>query len=378
VAARLCILLLAALAGPGFGAQLPKRDAPPIPVLHVTDLFRPHNDPDDHWDLACAYALAREGAYELRGILIDFPLRKDWDPDIAGASQMNQIAGLTVPVLVGAPRRIDPVASAPESGLALTGIRSFLRLLRNSPRPAVVHVLGSCRDVAMAAELEPELFAAKCAALYLNAGSGARDPEKAARLEYNVALDPASYAAIFRLRCPVYWLPCFEEVPAPPDHTMRVGPYGSFYRFRQDAILPHLSPRVQNYFADMFRHGRSGTGVAPGISGASGWLQYLLGPPDAALLEQQGAQERNMWCTAGFLHAAGLTVLRNGTIVPVTDAPQPVFTFDPIRVECDGKGITRWRDDPGANDRFILHVRDPEQYGPAMTTAMRTLLRTLP
>lgn len=61
--------------------------------------------------------------------------------------------------------------------------RSFLRLLRDSPRPAVVHVLGSCRDVAMAAELEPELFAAKCAALYLNAGSGTRDPEKAARLE---------------------------------------------------------------------------------------------------------------------------------------------------------------------------------------------------
>jgi hypothetical protein len=32
-----------------------------IPTLHQTDLFRPHADPDDHWDLACVYALAAHG-----------------------------------------------------------------------------------------------------------------------------------------------------------------------------------------------------------------------------------------------------------------------------------------------------------------------------
>jgi hypothetical protein len=44
-----------------------------VPVLHVTDLFRPHNDPDDHWDLACVYALAHQGDIDLKGILIDYP-----------------------------------------------------------------------------------------------------------------------------------------------------------------------------------------------------------------------------------------------------------------------------------------------------------------
>ena len=39
----------------------------------MSDLFRPHNDPDDHWDLACAYALAYQGRAELQGILIDYP-----------------------------------------------------------------------------------------------------------------------------------------------------------------------------------------------------------------------------------------------------------------------------------------------------------------
>ena len=39
-----------------YGEILEKKELK-IPVLHTTDLFRPHMDPDDHWDLACIYAL---------------------------------------------------------------------------------------------------------------------------------------------------------------------------------------------------------------------------------------------------------------------------------------------------------------------------------
>jgi len=48
----------------------------------------------------------------------------------------------------------------------------MLRWMSGSPGPVVIIVLGSCRDVAIAAQLEPELFATKCRAVYLNAGSG--------------------------------------------------------------------------------------------------------------------------------------------------------------------------------------------------------------
>ena len=44
-----------------------------IPVLHATDLFRPHVDPDDHWDLACMYALAHKEDIDLKAVVIDFP-----------------------------------------------------------------------------------------------------------------------------------------------------------------------------------------------------------------------------------------------------------------------------------------------------------------
>ncbi|AZO32492.1 hypothetical protein [Mesorhizobium sp. M1B.F.Ca.ET.045.04.1.1] len=45
-----------------------------IRLLHQTDLFRPSLDPDDHWDLACVFALAASGQLELGGVLVDFPL----------------------------------------------------------------------------------------------------------------------------------------------------------------------------------------------------------------------------------------------------------------------------------------------------------------
>lgn len=351
----------------------------PVPVIQVTDLFRPHNDPDDHWDLACAYALARSGAYDLRAVLIDFPPQSWRAPDLVAVSQMNQIAGRAVPVLVGSPRPMAAAEAArAENRPALAGIHAFLQLLRDSPRPVVIQVLGSCRDLAIAARLDPGLFARQCAAVYLNAGSGTRDPAKAKALEYNVNLDPVSYAAVFELPCPVYWLPCFEEVPTAAQPEFCEGEHGSFYRFRQGEILPHLSDRVQNYFAYMFRHGRPGPDAPAKPVDTTDWLNHLLGPRDAPVLDWQNTVDRNMWCTAGFLHAAGRTVEADGGIVPLARARNPVFTFDPIRIECSPNGVTRWTDAPEAHSRHILHVRDRAHYAESMTRAMKALLTELP
>ncbi|MCY2993106.1 MAG: hypothetical protein NTY19_35270 [Planctomycetota bacterium] len=340
-----------------------------VPMLHVTDLFRPHNDPDDHWDLACAYALAYQGRAELKGVLIDFPPPgPPRDPDVMAVAQMNYLTGLLAPVLVGSPRVIAPEDAGTAAAQAdLRGIRTLLDILRRSPQPVVISILGSTRDVALAGKLEPQLFATKCAGIYLNAGSGTPDKAKAARLEYNVALDPASYAAIFQLPCPVYWMPCFEDAG-----EFRVAEYGTFYQFRQADVLPHLSDRVQNYFGLMYKHG----GVVSGPPW--NWLQYLIGPKEAPLLAQQGAQFRNMWCTAGFLHAVGLTVARDGKILPRGEAADAVFSFDPIRITCAPNGVTEWTSDATAKERYIFHVRDRQNYQAAMTTALQSLLLTLP
>jgi hypothetical protein len=38
----------------------------PVPMIHATDLFRPHCDPEDHWDLAIVFALAYLGRVDIQ------------------------------------------------------------------------------------------------------------------------------------------------------------------------------------------------------------------------------------------------------------------------------------------------------------------------
>ena len=65
-------------------------------MIHVSDLFRPHDDPDDHWDLACVYALACQGRVNLRGVLIDYPKpERRNDPDVLAVAQLNYLTGLS-------------------------------------------------------------------------------------------------------------------------------------------------------------------------------------------------------------------------------------------------------------------------------------------
>ncbi|MCI0408006.1 MAG: hypothetical protein L0191_05475, partial [Acidobacteria bacterium] len=39
-----------------------------IPVIYTTDLFHPHDDPDDHFDLATIFAMPE---LDLKGIVLD-------------------------------------------------------------------------------------------------------------------------------------------------------------------------------------------------------------------------------------------------------------------------------------------------------------------
>jgi hypothetical protein len=353
---------------------------PKVAMVHVTDLFRPFADPDDHWDLACVYALAARGDVELLAVMIDNPPRPEYDPDVQAVAQMNYLTGLSVPVIVGSPRRIAPAdIDRPENRAVLGGMRALIDILRKSPIPVIINILGSSRDVALAGRLEPKLFAEKCAGIYLNAGSGTPDKDLATRLEYNVELDPASYGEIFALPCPVYWLPCFEVVPGPKGEPLVAGPYGTYYKFEQKEILPRLSARTQNYFAFVFKQGlpeREHQKEADALR--PNWWHYLEGPNDQEFLARIGNLVRNMWCTGGFLHAAGLCVDSEGKLVPQAEIRTPLFTFDPVQVQCNAEGITTWKNDPQSQSRFLFHVQDQTHYEMAMTAAMRSLLTALP
>jgi len=213
----------------------------PLPLVHETDLFRPYGDPDDHFDLACVYALAQRGALTLEGVLCDFPPpRRIGDPDVAAVAMLNHLTGLSAPLVVGMPQRpagpFDGLDRAPAHDLG--GVNWLLHVLRTSPEPVAIDVAGAAKDVAAAFRREPQLFAARCRAVYLNAGTGAPDAAAQARLEYNVNLDPASYATLFDLPCPLYWLPCYDHLdPHGPD-PRAVMRHGTYYQFSMGEVLP--------------------------------------------------------------------------------------------------------------------------------------------
>jgi hypothetical protein len=148
-----------------------------------------------------------------------------------------------------------------------------------------------------------------------------------------------------------------------------VAEYGSFYRFRQGEILPHLSDRVENFFMFMYARGRLADGL---------WLQQLTAPENAEALAAQGNRDRSMWCTAGFLHAAGMTVTKSGEIALLESKRESVFVFEPIRVKCSLAGVTEWTKDPQSKNRFIMRVTDIERYQAAMTAALKSLVTKLP
>jgi hypothetical protein len=352
-----------------------------VPTIHVTDLYRPHGDPDDHWDLASQFALAHRGAIELKGVLIDYTRAVDvankgpdgfGDPDVVAVAQMNVLAGCAAPVMIGSPHPMTTPRDAQHNASIgeHSGINGVLGILRSSPRPVVIHITGTGRDIAVAANKEPELFAEKCAGIYLNAGTAV-----GASRDYNVNLDPAGFAAIFHSPCPVYWAPCvMAHEPGKTRETR--GEYSSWYAFRQDAILLHLSDGLQNFFAYMYRDGHE---QHRQVEFDRNWLRHLNGSVEQAVIAEHSRRERAMWCTAGFLHATGNTVTAEGDIVPLAQAQnKAVFSFDPVQVDAANGREIKWRPGVADPERFIIHIRDQQHYESAMAKALRSLLSELP
>ncbi|MEN8227283.1 MAG: hypothetical protein ABFS38_03945 [Bacteroidota bacterium] len=378
--ATLCITLFSHTV---FGQM---NNADPIPVIHVADLYHPHGDPDDHWDLATIYSQAFQGDIELKAILIDYTLRNHYVPDVMGVAQMNRLTGLAVPVMVGSPYPMQTTGDIqPGASIAdHSGINMILDILRSADRPVIIHVVGHSRDIAIAGKKSPELFAEKCAGIYLNAGTAL-----GINNDYNVNLDPVAFSAIFDLPCPVYWAPCVQENYEGQERK-RKGEYSTWFSVREKEILTDIPPGTQKFIAYMYRHGRF---QEQEKQYDGDWVSYLDRPVEKDVIEEHAKRttvgwplskptserkHREMWCTPGFLHAAGKTVTKDGQIVSLDSGYPGVFTFEPVQLEVEAPREIKWSQDTGVKDRYIFRITDMENYETAMGRAFMTLLKQLP
>lgn len=334
-------------------------------VLHQTDLFHPHGDPDDHFDLATLFALVLRKTIDLRGIVLDFPPEhRKGDPDVLAIAQLNRLCGTFVPVAVGAsaPMQSRTDSLSELSNSETTAVRLITQTLEEAKTPIRISCVGSATDIAVAALRNPDLFAKKCSGIYLDAGAAFDNPDHPEMLEFNVKLNPKAYAAMFDLPCPLFWFPCWNRVEIRESEE-----WGTFYWLEHRDSLKGISIGLSGFFEYMFSQ-----------TADSQWLKSILREPNQDVWELILQRKRGMWSTASLLYLADLTVTKEGDIVPVSEiAPKDeLYRMEFIDVECCDEGRTNWKISETPTNRQIFHLLDPKVYPDAMTKAIHSLFMT--
>lgn len=317
-------------APPSLGKYTMTIESSSIPIIYTTDLYHPHQDPDDHYDLATLFALPE---FDIRAIVIDRgELGKD-RPGVCAIEQMMKISGRAVPYALGMVQNVRWSGYYPDD--ELLGVHLIIKAVRETQKPVTIFTTGSLRDVCAAYYREPELFQKKVARLYINAG------HSSGMEEWNVKLEPAAYFRMVRAHLPVYWMPCFGD-----------GGYQTFWKFRQSDVLETAPLSVQNFFVYALTKAPLNE-LDP--------IQALERPIPNDVKQKIWADERNMWCTAGFLHAVGR---ENDT-----------FSFEKKWVLLnENEGKTVFSPNEEGVELLTFHQRDPEAYNKSMTETLRALL----
>ncbi len=330
----------------------------PVPVIYGTDLFHPHDDPDDHFDLATVFAMPE---LDVKAILLDLGAKQEQKPGRVPVEQMFQLTGRRIPYATGLGEKLkspdDKGLDHPERHQG--AVRLLLETLRASPEPMIVVTTGSVRDVCAAFNREPALLREKIARLYINIGNLTEG-----KREWNVQLDSQAYVGVMRSGLPIYWCPCLPVKENRSTH----------WAFKHGQILETVPPALLNWFIYALQVVRPSEidPTAAMTMDLRPWRHILMG------------RERNMWCTGPLIHAAGRTVYRVGDQWRATATPPEggkhteVFTFVPGRVEVDEKGRTKWPKKGADPNMHIYKVIDPKNHEPALKSCLRDLLHRFP
>ncbi|HUU29983.1 MAG TPA: nucleoside hydrolase [archaeon] len=340
----------------GNSAELGER----IPVIYCTDLFHPHDDPDDHFDLATIYAIPE---LDLKAIILDQGARQLERPGSIPVSQMNRITGRSVRFAIGLSEKLQgPADKALEQETRFQeGVELILKTLRESPSPVAIITVGSVRDVAAAFNRQPDLFRAKAARVMMFIGEASTD-----FMEYNVTVDPAAYVCLMRSGLPVYWVPCFDGGGGKNNG------HASFWVAKHEDLLKDCAPEVLQFFIYALEKE-----TAPA-------LEFLTLTPDPEARARLLGGRRNLWCTAVFTSVSGRKMVLVGDrylAVPQDNQTalkeHKLFGFSPVYVSISEEAKISYGNKQGAQKVMRFEVLDRENYARGMTSATAQLLSSL-
>ncbi|MCP5524714.1 MAG: hypothetical protein H7A46_24570 [Verrucomicrobiales bacterium] len=314
------------------------------PLIYCTDLFHPHEDPDDHFDLATLYALP---GFDLRGIVLDQGQRQLARPGSIPVSQLNALTGRQVPTAIGLATKLtspgDKALEQPDPFQG--GVRMILDTLRGATGRVDIIAVGSVRDLMAAFNREPGLFREQAGRVLVFIGE-ASDP---AFREYNVTLDPHAYVGLMRSGLNLYWVPCFDG-----GLWYNAG-HASFWQATHADLLGSAPPELVQYFIYALEKGTADP------------LRFVRQAVDPARREALFGQRRNLWCTAIF----------RSLTVPGEPAGE-VFGFEKVAVAVDDDGDLDTGNAIPAATVHRFRVRDPARYAEVMTRETAEILARFP
>ncbi len=244
-----------------------------IPVIVITDLYHPAQDPGDNFDLILAYALPQ---IDLKAVILDCtePFRhpivinpaEGLYPDSGGPReagfipmlQLNYIFDRTVPFANGP---FHPMKNMGDKMIDIPkfqqqGIELLIKTLKESPEPIQILSFGSARVLAVAYNREPELFKKKVARIHLSAG--ASGPKF---LEWNIALDRVAIKTMINTKLPVVLYPCAADTAngigyGSHNYPFSYDEYNSYYKLPNINFIHKMDTVLQRYLAYSFTGAR--------------------------------------------------------------------------------------------------------------------------
>jgi len=346
------------------------------PVIDITDLYHPPQDPGDNFDLIMPYGLPE---IDLRAIILDateefrHPVAnadrpEHWDragprdPGIIPVTQLNYIFGRAVPCAVGPFRRMtwpgDRLLDVPR--FQQRGIELILETLRDSREPVAILSFGSARTLAAAYNREPDLLRAKVRRIYLSAG--ATSPEFP---EWNILLDPQAIVCLLRSDLPIALYPCGTK-----DGACGYDRHNSFWELPDLGFVARMHPQLRRYL-----------GFAIDRVVRMDFLRALDQELSPEVMERTYARRHNVWETAVWAEVAGRRLVRRAdgshVLVAATEvAPTDVVLpndLRPCRVQVPDDGFYSMALTDQPTNVFLYDRGDPYTNETALREALPAL-----
>lgn len=345
----------------------------PTPVIVVTDLYLPPEDPGDNFDLIFPFASER---IDLRAVILDVSIEKresvregvigypgPRDPGIIPVAQLNALFGTRVPCGISPFARMrtpdDEMRDVP--GFQQQGPELLLEVLRASDEPVHIMSFGSARPIAVAFNRDPELMREKVATVHLSAGSTTLE-----YLEWNVYLDPIAARRVVDSGLPLALYPCASAVDC---YTLDV--HNTVWWLEDLAWIEHMHPGLRRY-------------LLYGLGGQSriDFLRALDEDPTPEAARRVFERRHAVWETAAWMIVSGSQLVRraDGThrIVGEGEITREDVVIPnelvPVRVRSHETGLYAFEIDDRADGRTRVFRRDePAQYQLALQEALPAL-----